>query len=331
MTRLVLLPGLDGTGDLFAPFIEALGGFPTQVVSYPPDRAMTYAEHESFARDKLPPDEDFVLLAESFSGPIGISIAASAPPRLKGLVLCGTFASNPLPVFGPLAGLVGAAPALRVPPALSAPWLYAGRGTPELRRAHAQAMSRVSPGAIQARVAAILAVDYRNLLRRIEVPMIYLRARADRLIPASAGRAIQKLRTDCEFTEIDAPHFLLQTEPKACAAEVMSFVHRRTSVPSPVAEEPDGPLDAEQSLRVSRLKQEDLWEMDRVLIAQSAHSWRKVARIVGMTIGELSERFPNIPDVYYAMRVRHLVEVGKLESQGNLLYMRYSEVRLPAK
>ncbi len=94
-------------------------------------------------------------------------------------------------------------------------------------------------------------------------------------------------------------------------------------------ETPDPPLDAEQSLRVSRLRQEDLWEIDRVLLAQASPGWRKVARIVGMTIGELSGRLPNVPDVYYAQRVRHLVEVGKLESQGNLASMRYSEVRLP--
>ena len=94
---------------------------------------------------------------------------------------------------------------------------------------------------------------------------------------------------------------------------------------------PDPPLTPEQAMRVSRLKQEDLWEIDRVLLAQSAPAWRKVARIVGMTIGELSERFPNIPDVYYAQRVRRLVAVGELESQGNLEYMRYGEVRLPTK
>ena len=94
---------------------------------------------------------------------------------------------------------------------------------------------------------------------------------------------------------------------------------------------PDPPLTPVQAMRVSRLKQEDLWEIDRVLLAQSAPAWRKVARIVGMTIGELSERFPNIPDVYYAQRVRRLVAVGELESQGNLEYMRYGEVRLPTK
>jgi pimeloyl-[acyl-carrier protein] methyl ester esterase len=226
MAKLILLPGLDGTGELFAPFVEALGGFETQVVSYPPDRAMSYAEHEAFARAKLPPDDDYVLLAESFSGPVGIAIAATAPPRLKGLILCGSFASNPLPVFGPLSRLMGALPAVRVPSALVAPWLYAGRGTPELRRLHAQAMSRVAPSTVNARVAAILAVDYRALLRRIEVPMMYVRATADRLIPAAAGRAILQLRPDVEMFEIDAPHFLLQTEPVRCAAMVLGFTHR---------------------------------------------------------------------------------------------------------
>jgi hypothetical protein len=46
---------------------------------------------------------------------------------------------------------------------------------------------------------------------------------------------------------------------------------------------------------------------------------------------QLSARIPNVPDVYYAQRVCHLVEVGKLESQGNLAFMRFSEVRLPSK
>jgi pimeloyl-ACP methyl ester carboxylesterase len=113
-----------------------------------------------------------------------------------------------------------------------APWLYAGRATPELRRAHAQAMSRVAPSTLRARVAAILAVDYRPLLRRVEVPLMYLRAAKDRLIPESAGRSIRLLRPDIEVLEIDAPHFLLQTEPARCADAVMGFIHRHTDGPA---------------------------------------------------------------------------------------------------
>jgi hypothetical protein len=95
--------------------------------------------------------------------------------------------------------------------------------------------------------------------------------------------------------------------------------------------QPDPPLDVEQSLRVSKLAQNELQEMDRVLLAQASAGWRKVARIVGMTIGELSDRIPDVPDIYYAQRIQNLVALGKLESQGNLAHMRFSEVRLPQR
>ena len=226
MTKLVLLPGLDGTGDLFAPFTPALGNVPFQVIAYPPDRVMSYAELQAYATTKLPADEDFVLLAESFSGPVGISIAASRPPRLRGLILSTSFASNPLPLFGPLAGIIAAMPTGKIPPALTAAWLYAGFATPELRRAHAAAMARVSARVINARVAAVLEVDDRALLEKIEVPILYMRAKADRLMPVSAGRDILERRPDIELVEIDGPHFLLQCAPDACAKVVMKFLAR---------------------------------------------------------------------------------------------------------
>jgi pimeloyl-ACP methyl ester carboxylesterase len=321
MATLLLLPGLDGTGELFAAFVAALRDHEVRIIAYPLDRALGYPALEEFVREKLPRDQDYFLLAESFSGPIGISIAASSPPHLKGLVLCSSFASNPLPALGPLATIFQWLPAVRVPATWTAPWLYAGRETPELRRAHADAMAKVSRETLHARVAAVLAVDNRPLLARIKVPMLYLRATADRLIPLAAGREIVDLRPDVEWVEIDAPHFMLQTEPRACAQAVEKFMGTDLI--------PDPALDVEQSMRVSRLSQEDLWDIDREILAQSAHSWRKVARIVGQVIDKLSSRIPDVPDTYYAQRVRHLVEIGKLESQGDLHYMRHGEVRLP--
>jgi pimeloyl-[acyl-carrier protein] methyl ester esterase len=223
---LALLPGLDGTGELFAPFVEALGANAVRIIRYPANRAMNYAEHEECARAQLPQNEDFVLLAESFSGPIGISIAAAPPPGLKGLILCVTFASNPHPMYAPLRALMRVLPAPKLPTALAAHWLFPGRGTPELRRAHSDAMRRVSARTIAARVAAILAVDVRGLLARIAVPMLYMRANQDRLIPRAAGLAILNLRPDAQLVKFDAPHFLLQTEPAACAAAVLAFMER---------------------------------------------------------------------------------------------------------
>jgi hypothetical protein len=39
-------------------------------------------------------------------------------------------------------------------------------------------------------------------------------------------------------------------------------------------------------------------------------------------------RLPGIPDSFYAERVRLLVECGKLLAEGDLRFMRYSEVKL---
>jgi pimeloyl-[acyl-carrier protein] methyl ester esterase len=94
----VLLPGLDGTGNFFAPVIDALGSnVQTQIVRYPLSDASDYVTCENIARAALPIDRPYVLLGESFSGPIAVSIAATAPPRLAGLILCSTFVRNPQP------------------------------------------------------------------------------------------------------------------------------------------------------------------------------------------------------------------------------------------
>jgi pimeloyl-[acyl-carrier protein] methyl ester esterase len=95
-----------------------------------------------------------------------------------------------------------------------------------LRCAYAEAMRRVSRRALGGRIAAILSVDTRELLSRIAVPVLYLRANQDRVIPHAAGLAILKLRPDIALAKFDAPHFLLQTEPAACAAAVLEFARR---------------------------------------------------------------------------------------------------------
>jgi hypothetical protein len=98
----------------------------------------------------------------------------------------------------------------------------------------------------------------------------------------------------------------------------------------PLPEVPDTVLEPEVEENVSRLNQLELELIDEALLASCAPSWRKVARIVGSAMTSLLKQFPDVPDGFYARRVIGLVENGKLESQGNLEYMRFSEVRLPS-
>lgn len=92
---------------------------------------------------------------------------------------------------------------------------------------------------------------------------------------------------------------------------------------------PDPPLSPEQEALVAQLTSEQIEEIDAVLISNAKRRWRKVAMLVGLAMSQLQNRVRGIPDLYYAQRVRKLVASGRLESEGNLSYMRFSEVRLP--
>ncbi len=97
--KLILLPGLDGTGKLFAPLIEALpSSIDVQVITYPLNKEQSYNELIEYVKQNLP-KEDFILLAESFSGPIAYQIALIEPKHLKALILVATFLENPRPLL----------------------------------------------------------------------------------------------------------------------------------------------------------------------------------------------------------------------------------------
>jgi Protein of unknown function len=70
-------------------------------------------------------------------------------------------------------------------------------------------------------------------------------------------------------------------------------------------------------------------EIDRLLLANCHSQWLKVARVVGSAMQEMRGKIDGVPDVYFAQRIAHLVQAGKLVSQGDLKRMRFSEVRIP--
>lgn len=94
-------------------------------------------------------------------------------------------------------------------------------------------------------------------------------------------------------------------------------------------QKPDPDLTEEELKLVQKLSHEEVEEIDNLLVSYAGSQYRKVAKLVGSAMMDLEDRKRGIPDIYYALRVRSLVEEGRLESQGNLQYMRYSEVRLP--
>ena len=101
--------------------------------------------------------------------------------------------------------------------------------------------------------------------------------------------------------------------------EVTKFMTEEHDDPEP------GPDD---QLAISALTPLDVKAIDQAILSHCDHQWRKVAYVVVMAMNAFPDTYPDVPDIYYAMRVRELVAHGLIEARGNLRRMRFSEVRL---
>ncbi|MFZ3200641.1 MAG: alpha/beta hydrolase [Candidatus Acidiferrales bacterium] len=228
MITLVLLPGMDGTGVFLEDFAAVLQpDFKPVVVAYPDDPSLSYGDLEALARAALPQNEPYLVLGESFSGPIAISIAASNPPGLIGLILCVTFARNPHPLLPLVSAILKPLPARRVPRFIQQPNLFGRFNSPYLRAKLRQVRSQVSAETIKARTEAVACTDVSGKLRGVSVPALYLRAKHDRLISRASCDRIRKILPSVVIAEMEAPHLLLQTVPEAAKAAIKNFVSSR--------------------------------------------------------------------------------------------------------
>ena len=219
--RVILLPGLDGTGELLAEFAAALAPeFDPSVLPYPPDRVLDYPQLTAWVRERLPRDEPFALVAESYSGPVALALAAERPADLVGVVLCASFAKAPRPRWGPLLGLMPLAALGRLPLILLMPLLM-GRWSSRrwAGRVHA-ALRGVAPAVLRQRLRDVTTVDLASCIGRIACPLLYLRASRDRLVGADNWQLIRDASRHAVCIEIEGPHFLLQAKPRECAAAI---------------------------------------------------------------------------------------------------------------
>ena len=223
---LVLLPGMDGTARLFQRFDAALRAqtaIATQAIAYPA-APLDYAALEAFVRERLPRNRPFVVLAESFSGPLGAALRADPPPGMRALILCCSFVRNPRPLLAPLRHLLdlipfGTLPGFALRQALLTPY-----ATPPLQAELAAALAQVPPSVLRQRLRAVLETDASPSFARGSLPVLYLRARHDRLVPPANALQILHLEPGTQLVDIDAPHMLLQAAPAAAADAVAAFL-----------------------------------------------------------------------------------------------------------
>jgi len=103
--------------------------------------------------------------------------------------------------------------------------------------------------------------------------------------------------------------------------------HPELRPPPPAEYIPDPDMTEEEVQATSQLSSDELHSIDEAILLETGDRYLKVARIVARAANNWAGPTESVPLVFYVERIRRLVKEGVLEIQGDLRYMRFSEVR----
>lgn len=224
---LILLPGLHGSVRLFEPAVQALRsrlpGREIIPLPLPHSSSQTYPALVDHFITQLEKQGPLLLVAESFSTPLALHLAASERLRIRGLVLVSGFCGPPKPLgysLLPLRPLF----MLRAPRAAIRHFL-AGQSVGDSCLEAIQNEIQAAHGKLLAsRVRSTLGLVAEEVPSPSKVPTLLLQARNDGLLPWEVQSQIERHLPHAEVVWIRGPHLLLQIAPESCAEAIARFV-----------------------------------------------------------------------------------------------------------
>lgn len=191
-----------------------------------------YADHVENAIADL---DDYVLVGDSFGANIALALATRRPQGLRALVLSGGFAANPIDSkpLKALAQVMGKAPGpiyrqltLRAHVhRLASPFDGEGQVPWSEARSRELFLANTPAASYGARVSAIFAADYVDVLGRVQVPTLILTPAHDVLIGENAAKIMLAGIPDAR--EVVLPrtgHMFRFSHPATYAGAVTDFI-----------------------------------------------------------------------------------------------------------
>lgn len=226
--KLILLPGMDGTGELFEDFLSDLGKIEHLIISLPPSGNQDYDSLLAHVKTRLP-NQDFLLLAESFSGPIAAKLAFETIDNLKGVIFVGSFLSAPNKFVLSLASFLPIKALSKFPFSKFAlrKLMLGSDASASLLIKFQNTVASVPSKILKARFRAM-----KNLVlpsSTSKIPVFYLSGSEDRLVHLSKISEFRQCFPALEHRQIEGPHFLLQASPSACSGVVREILSLLTS------------------------------------------------------------------------------------------------------
>ncbi|MEK8021860.1 MAG: hypothetical protein VSS75_033715 [Candidatus Parabeggiatoa sp.] len=223
--KIILLPGMDGTGIFFGSLQKNLAEkVTTEIISYPTSQFLSYKQLLEYVIEKLPRGESTLLVAESFSGPIAKELAFNNLINLKGIVFLASFICCPRKLLKIIPYLpVQILFRLPIPDIISKLILLGKDANHESIAQFRQVLKLVPPSILTQRLEEI--AKHKCSKGKSNCPCWYIQASNDKLVLASAIKPIKSAFPKTEVVVIDGPHFVAQAEPEKCAKHIIACIN----------------------------------------------------------------------------------------------------------
>lgn len=222
--KIVLLPGLDGTGILFEPLIKLLpSDIEPLIISYPNNKKMNYEELTDYVINKLP-DVEYILIGESFSGPIAYQVALRKPNNLKSVIFVASFLSNPRNIilklcdFLPLKLLF----VLRIPRFFIKSFLLGKDINEQIISLLRQSLKKVPTSTLSYRLREIANLHKKH--EHLSTRAVCIQPTNDKLVSSKSVKMFMNVMDNLSVYKVDGPHFILQANPLACVKIIVNEI-----------------------------------------------------------------------------------------------------------
>ena len=227
--QLILLPGMDGTGILFKPLIEKLPkSLSTTVISYPLDDKLSYQDLVFFVKEYLPENENYIIVAESYSGPIAYLLAQEQPERLKLVIFVASFLKPPIPVLLKLLSIFPLEKLLdvKIPSFITRYLMLGAKIDKETLNLFNQTLEQVSGTVLAKRFREIARLSCE--LKSMHIRSVYIQATNDKLVSSQNVDVFKQCCNELSVFRVPGPHFILQANPEDCARIIVNETEHQT-------------------------------------------------------------------------------------------------------
>lgn len=225
--KLILLPGMDGTGILFKPLLKELNkSLDITIFTYPQNIEQSYKSLTDWVLPQLPDSEEYCLVAESFSGPIAFNIAARRKANLIGVIFVATFLENPRPSISWLESVLPLNLLLKfkAPDFFIRQFLLGNNAPKSLISTFWKSIMAVKTSVLQERLSSVTKLTMNN--QCVNIPCGYIGGTNDYLVPNRCVNAFKIVCSDINEYFISGPHFLLQASSKQCVRIIEKEIKR---------------------------------------------------------------------------------------------------------